>query len=298
MRAGGGGARGTLAVLGAALLWGSIGVLSVGLFRRGVSPWQVAFWRASLSAAMLGLYLAVARRDALRLAARRDLLLLSGFGLVAVGLFYLAFQLATYHTSVAVAVVLLYTAPVFVLLGARLLLGEPLGRRKVAAAALVVTGVWATSLGAAGAEVRLTAGGIAWGVTSALAYSSYYLFGKRYLPRYGVPRTLFYSLLAGTAVLGAASAAAGEAPDVRLSPAAWALLLALALGGTLLANALYYTGLSRMDAGRAAIVASVEPVVAALLALAVLGQALTWVGWVGVGLVVGGVATAAGPAGK
>jgi DME family drug/metabolite transporter len=282
------------AILGAALLWGSIGVLSVGLFRRGLSPWEVAFWRAALSAGALGLYVLCFRRSVLQVAGPRDLALLGGFGVVGVGLFYVAFQLATFLTSVAVAVVMLYTAPIFVILGARLFLGEALGQRKLVMAGAVVLGVWAAALGASGAEVRLTAAGIGWGLAASLSYASYYLFGKRYLPRFGVMRMLLVSLGAGTTVLGIVSTAVGHAPRLPTDAAAWMLLFALSLGTTLLANGLYYWGLERLEAGRASILAAIEPVVAALLALVIFGQQLTPVGWIGIGLVVLGVAAAPG----
>jgi drug/metabolite transporter, DME family len=281
---------GTAAILGAAMLWACIGVISVGIFAYGISPWEVAFWRAALAAALLLAASAALRRGLLRLPGGRDALLLGGFGVVGVGVFYAAFQLAIAGTSVAVAVVLLYTAPVWVLLGARVFLGEALGRDRLLTGALVVAGVWATALGAAGAEVRVTAAGVGWGLLSALAYATYYLFGRRYLPRYGIGRMLLVSLVCGTAVLGPAAALAGHPPRLTMPAGAWLLLLALALGATLLANALYYWGLARVEAGRAAMLASVEPVAAAVLALLLLGQGLTAVGWVGVGLVVAGVA--------
>ncbi len=286
---------GVAAVFAAAVLWGSIGVLSLGLFRLGVTPWEVAFWRAALSAAALSVYLALFRPATLRLASAGDAALLGAFGAVGVGLFYVAFQLANYLTSVAVAVVLLYTAPVFVMIGARLLLGESLSARKLGAGLAVVLGVGATSLGAAGAEARLTAVGVLWGLAAALSYSAYYLFGRRYLPRFGVMRTLAFSLLSGTGVLGLAAWSLGEAPRLALPPAAWPLLLALSLGTTLLANSLYYWGLGRIEAGRAAVVAAVEPVVAALLALALFDQRLTALSWLGVGMVVGAVVLGEAP---
>lgn len=282
--------RGAAGVLAAAVLWGAIGVMSRGLFQAGMSPWQVAFWRAALSALILGVYLLLFRPSALRWTGARDAGLLAAFGVVGVGLFYASFQLATYHTSIAVAVVLLYTAPVWVMIGARALLGESLGPEKVLSGVLVVAGVAATAMGAAGAQVRLTATGVGWGLVAALAYSSYYLFGRRYLPRFGVLRTLAWSLAAGTLVLGPAATLAGY-PPLPLPPrATWPLLLGLSLGTTLLANALYYWGLRRMEAGRAALLASVEPVVAALLGRAVFGEQLTPLGWAGVAVVVAGIA--------
>jgi drug/metabolite transporter, DME family len=286
------------AVLAAAVLWGTIGVLSVGLFRAGLSPWEVAFWRAAIATVTMGVGAALLRPRALRLARPRDAALLGGFGVVGVGVFYAAYQLSIAMTSVAVAVVLLYTAPVWVVLGAAWLLGEPVRARTLLLLGVVVLGVWATALGAAGAEVRLTAAGIGWGLVSAASYASYYLFGKRYLPRFGVLRLLFYSLLAGTAALALAATAAGYPPRLDLPAAAWALLAALGLGTTLLANALYYWGLARIEASRAAILASLEPSVAALLALLVFGEALSVLGWVGVLVVTLGVAAAhAGRAG-
>lgn len=280
--------RGVVAVLGAAALWGCIGVLSVGLFARGVSPWEVAFWRAALSAAALALAAPLLPGRVWRVPAARDLGVLCAFGALGVGVFYIAFQLATYLTSVAVAVILLYLAPVLVVLAGRLLLGEALTTGRVLSVAVVLVGIWATVLGAADAEIRLRAAGIAWGVVSAVAYAAYYLFGKLYLPRYGVPRTLLYSLSAGTLLLGVAGWAAGHPPRLDHAPGSWALLLALALGTTLLANGLYYYGITRIEAGHAAVVASVEPAVAALLAWMALGQRLTPVGWIGIALVVVG----------
>jgi drug/metabolite transporter, DME family len=287
---------GAVAVLAAAVLWGSIGVLSVGLFRLGLSPWEVAFWRAALSAAVLGGGVLLARPSLLRLERTSDALLLGAFGVVGVGLFYVSYQLALALTSVAVAVVLLYTAPVWVVLGAALLLGERLGGRKLLMLGVVVVGVWATALGAVNAEVRVTVVGVGWGLLAALSYASYYLFGKRYLPRFGVVRMLLFSLLAGTLVLAVAAAAAGHPPRLDMPAGAWPLLAALAFGTTLLANGLYYWGLSRIEAGRAAILASVEPVTAALLALTIFGEALSPLGWIGVVIVTLGVATV--PAGR
>ena len=56
-----------------------------------------------------------------------------------------------------------------------------------------------------------------------------------------------------------------------------------------LAVLLFYDALRRIPAARASIVATIEPVVAALLATVVLGQTLTPAGWLGLGLVVVGV---------
>jgi drug/metabolite transporter, DME family len=287
-------AAGTLAVLAAAILWGSIGVLGVAAFRAGLTPWEVAFWRAALGGAALAGWAALVRRDLFLLPERADVLRLAAFGSVAVGLFYASYQLAVYHTTVAVAVVLLYTAPVMVVVGARITLGEPLDRWKVIMAIAVLAGVAAVSAGAAGgAQVRLSGVGVMWGLLSAATYATYYLFGKRHLPRLGVGRILLWSLLFGTLALWGMMMLIGAPPDMAALGRAPLPLILLALGATLLANGVYYWGLSRIEAGRASLLASVEPVVAALLGWVVAGQALAPLGIAGVVLVTAGVALTA-----
>ena len=55
------------------------------------------------------------------------------------------------------------------------------------------------------------------------------------------------------------------------------------------ANYLFFSALKRIEAAPTAVAATIEPVVAAILALLLFGQALTAGGWLGLGLVVAGV---------
>ncbi len=281
---------GVLAVLAAALLWATIGIWSVSLFEAGITPLDVAFWRATIAAVTLAGWAAVRRPDLFRLDGARDLALLTGYAGVAVVLFYPALLLAIEGTSVAVASVLLYTAPIFVALGARAWLGERIGPRRGTSLVVVVCGVWATALGAVGAEVEVTLVGVVWGVIAGMAYASYYLFGRRFVPRIGAARTLLWSILLGTPLLGLVLVAAGRPPTLDVPVQAWPALAALAIPSTVLANGVYYWGIRRTEANRAAVVACVEPVMAALLALWIFDQRLVWLGWIGVALVAGGVA--------
>jgi drug/metabolite transporter (DMT)-like permease len=92
--------------------------------------------------------------------------------------------------------------------------------------------------------------------------------------------------------------ALGLVPFVRFAPkdaAAWLLLVGLALVSTYLAYLLYYTGLRSVEASRAVLVATVEPVVAAALAAAVYGERLGPLGRWGRGLILLAAAAAAAP---
>jgi len=73
--------------------------------------------------------------------------------------------------------------------------------------------------------------------------------------------------------------------------AAWSYSLAQAIGPVVGANFLFFAGVRRIDAAPTAVAATVEPVVGTLLALILFGQQLTVWGWLGLLLVVGGVAS-------
>ena len=127
-----------------------------------------------------------------------------------------------------------------------------------------------------GIGVTVTFTSVAWGLCSGLSYASYYIFGKWILDRYS-PITVYAFVLS----LGAV----GLLPLVDFSPKptkAWLLLIALAIVSTYL---LYLTGLKRVEASRAVLVATVEPVVAATLALAFFGERLGPMGLAGGGLI-------------
>jgi drug/metabolite transporter, DME family len=281
-------AAGVLLVLAAALLWSLVGPFSQVALGAGVSPLEVAFWRAAIAGAAFVLHAVLAGHARLRPwpAGGRDLAALAGFALIGVTLFYAALVLAIEAGGISLAFVLLYTAPAFVVLLAWPLLGEVPTPRKLLLVALALLGV-ALVTRSDGVGVTVNPASLGWGLTAGASYASYYLFGKWVLRRYR-PVTFF----AWVRPIGAL----GLWPLVDFSPkdgAVWAWLVVLGLVSTYLAYLAYYTGLRRTEASRAVLVATVEPVAAALWAAALFGERLGWWGWTGAALVLA-VAAAAG----
>ncbi|HET6764526.1 MAG TPA: EamA family transporter, partial [Longimicrobiaceae bacterium] len=108
---------------------------------------------------------------------------------------------------------------------------------------------------------------------------------------------LFLEIAGGTLVLalvlplvGASPVAAGWVPAWMHSPTAWVQVAALGIVTVVLANFAFFGAAKRIDAAPTAVGASCEPVVGALLALVFLGQHLAPIGWLGLALVVSGVA--------
>lgn len=281
--------------LAAGALWGTTGPLSTALYAHGVEVTDVGFWRvllATLGFLGYGLY----RRDLFRVD-RKGLLLVAGGGGLIVAVFEVAYQFAIAGIGVAGAATLLYLAPIFVAVLARPLLGEALTLTRVVLALLVLAGVTLTVTGhadgAGGVPDLFSRGwatGVAGGVLSAVAYATSTLLARWAVPRYGSIRTLFLELLGGTLVLALTLPALHHAPAPPASFAGWTLVVGLGLGSVFAANLCFFAAVKRIEAAPTAIAASVEPVVGALLALAVFGQQLTAAGWIGLFVVVGGVA--------
>src|SRR2546422_10013735 len=101
------------------------------------------------------------------------------------------------------------------------------------------------------------------------------------VPRYGAVRVLFLEALGGVAILGVVLTLVHHAPAPPPSAAAWRGLAA---------NLFFFAAVRRIEAAPAAVAATIEPVVGTLLALLLFSQRLTAPGWLGLAMVVGGVA--------
>ncbi len=262
---------GYLLVALAAVLWALLGVFSQRLLNAGVGSTEIAFYRAALGGLLFVAHAGITRQ--LRLQRRTDLLAFVAFALVGVTLFFTALNMAIDAGGVSLAFILLYTAPAFVAVLAAIFLGEKLRLVNLALIGVSMTGVILVARsGGGGIEVGTAA--IVWGLVAGLSYSSYYLFGKWVLRRYR-PATI-YAFVLPVGALGLLPFVPFDA--VRLAtPALWLDVGLMAGLSTYLAYLVYYLGLQRVEASRAVLVATIEPVVAAVLAASLFGERLgTW----------------------
>lgn len=274
----------------AASLWGTLGILGTILGRYGLSPLQVATLRAATAFVLLGLVLAVAGRQHLRVKPT-DAAFYALYGLVSVAAFYGVYMVAVVRTGVGMAAMLLYTAPAYVVVLAALLWGEPLSPTKWLSLALALVGcalVVATPAPGRPAPLVLEPVGVLAGLASGLTYALFTVFGRFSLARHSAWTTLFYALGWGSLFLTIFSLSSSTYPPLPLR--AWAWVLALAVGPTLLAYYLYLQALLRVEAGRASIVCTVEPLVACVLAYLILGETMTPLQAAGALLLLTGVA--------
>lgn len=270
--------KGYIYILMAAVMWGFLGPFGKMAFQEGVTPLEVAFWRAVLAWACFAGTAAWQKRIRVDV---RDLPRMFLFGFMSVTLFYGSYQLAVEKGGAALASVLLYTAPAWVLVMSRVILGEVLTRAKGVALVLTLSGVVLISLNQ---DTPAMGGGVGWqaiffGLLSGFCYSLYYIFGKQFSDKYSAPVLFFYILPFGALCL------VPWFDFVHKTPTAWTALALIALVSTFGAYYSYYAGLKLIEAGRASIIATMEPVVAAVVAWFWWGEVFSAAGYLGSALI-------------
>jgi DME family drug/metabolite transporter len=282
--------------IGAGVLWGTTGPLSTALYAEGASLTSVGFWRIALGGAVLAAWGGIFHRE-LFSTDRAGMLVVGLLGGACVAGFEVAYQFAIAGVGVAGAAALLYTAPVIVAVAARVFLGEALTPLRIVLALGVMAGATLTVRGGSGVEgIFLSRGeglllGVVGGLVSALSFAGTTLIGRWAVPRYGPLRVLWMEIVGGMLILGGALPLFGRTPVPPAGTSAWMYIALLAAGTVLLANVLFFGALRRVEAAPVSVAATIEPVAGALLALALLDQRLTLLGWVGLCLVVLCVAT-------
>ena len=276
------------AVVAAAALWGLMGLFVRHLSAAGLGSLEATQLRITVGLFLVGLYLLCFRREKLRVRLR-DLWCFLGTGVVSLLLFSYCYFRTMTLTSLAVAGVLLYTAPVFVMLLSVVLFREKMTAAKLAALLMAVLGCALVSGIGAGEPLGLT--GLLLGLGSGFFYALYSIFGRFAINRgYDSWTITFYTFLfcaLGGALLcdwpsvGGALAAGGGS--------LWVWTLAMGLVTAFAAYLLYTWGLERMESSRASILASVEPVVATLVGIFVFHETVPWPALVGIVLVLGAV---------
>lgn len=276
--------RGYLYVLCAAALWALIGPLSKQAIAYGVEPLEAAFWRSAIGWSLFAAHAFSARCWKLQ---RTDVPAVAAFGVFGVATLFGAYIMSIHYVGAALASVLLYTAPAWVAVLAWLMLGEAMTGNKIIALCMTIAGVACVSLGPSLLSGQglgaVNMPGVLLGLLSGLSYATYYIFGKRYLGRYQTPTLFLYALPVGCLCL------LPFVPFSQKSWQAWATLAALALTTTYGAYSVYYAGLRRLEATRTAIVASLEPVLAAALAYVWWNERFDVAGYVGSALILGAV---------
>ena len=270
--------RWNLSVAGLAASWGFISVIVAGV---DLDASVLVFFRLALAALAIGTAAAaLGRADLIRLPERPLRLLVVGVVLAAHWfLFFETIKLS----SVAVALLTVYTAPVFLSLLAPVFLPE--SRSRIALAALLPAGAGIAFIalaGEGGKHARPLA--VASGLGAAITYAALVIATKRLTRRLPSATIAFWSYVVAAATLAPFLLTAPRVLPESGVDALYVVCLGVVFTG--LSYFVYVSLLRRVTAQAIGVLAFLEPVSAALLAWAILGQALGWQVAVGGALVV------------
>jgi drug/metabolite transporter (DMT)-like permease len=285
----------------AATLFAVNGSVSKVVLSSGLSALELAQIRNTAAAILFFVFLIVVAPSRLRVD-RRELLFLVAFGIVGIALVQWLYFVAIDNLPVGVALLIEFTAPLFVALFARLVYKEHVRRRLWVSVGLCLTGLalvvelWS---GVAFSTVGVTA---AFG--GALSLTAYLLMAERERRHRDAASLSFYGFLFAT-LLWAVVQPLWSFPwdvlddDVSLqgnlseySAPVWALVAFIVVIGTMVTFSLLTGSLKHISATRASIVATLEPVVATVIAWAWLGESFGPTQLVGGAIVIAGILVA------
>jgi len=272
-------------ILAAAALWGIIGVWNRWLMAGGLSPYSIVVVRNCGGLVLLLAVIALRDRSVFHVE-RQHLKYFFGTGVVSVVLFTVCYFSCQEICSLAVASILLYTAPAIVVVLSAILWREPVTKKKLLALGLTLVGC-ALVCGVFSGSLTVTGGGIALGLGAGFFYALYSIFGRYALAHYGpMTVTVWTFVFAGAASLvlvRPAELAALAQPSMALTA------VGLVVCSTVLPYILYTRGLARVEAGKASILASLEPVVASVAGVVLFGEPMSPLTAAGIVCVLAGV---------
>ena len=270
----------TALVLTAGVLWGVTGIFVRALGAEGFGAIQIVFIRLLASLPPFAvLILCKDRKNGFRIRLR-DLPLFLGLGIGSILFFTVCYFTAMREMSLSTAAGLLYTSPIWVMLASVFLFKNPFTLRKGTALALSFIGcVLVSGWG------KVSVKGLLAGLGAGLGYAAYSILATVALKRYPPHTITFYTFLIATVGALPMSDPVGTVSRIAASPHTGRLLLLFAAAGIVivfLPYLCYTSGLRAVPADTAAILTTVEPLVATLVGVAVFHETLTFSGVFGI----------------
>ncbi|HWZ81440.1 MAG TPA: DMT family transporter [Terriglobales bacterium] len=273
--------RGYLYIGAAALFWGVAATLGRAVFTGripgvqlgAIDPLILSQSRTTLSLFLLLPILLVQRgAQALRVPGR-DLIRFLLIGVLGVAASNYLYYLAIQRTNVAVAIILQYTAPVWVLLYTVLRGGRRPSLRRGAAVALAVAGcVLAVGFVGSG-NLRLDTVGVIAALLAAFSFAFYNVGGHSVLAGYDRWKVLLW-VLASAATFWIFVNPPWKIWAAHFSAGQWGFMLAFSLVSVLGPFSCYFAGLQHLEPTRAVVVSCLEPVFSIVFAAIALGELL------------------------
>ena len=275
-------------ILLAGCFWGSMGIFVRRLTDYGFSSIQIVAIRVTLAALIFCMLLLIKDPSGFRISVK-DIPLFLGLGFGSILFFTVCYFTAITMMPLSTAAILLYTSPIWIMLMSVLFFREKLTGRKLLALALAFAGCVLVS-GVSGEGMTLP--GLLVGLGSGIGYGLYSILGtvalRRYSPYTVTTYTFAFAALGSWLICRPADMLAKFAAAPNLPGLVFFCFLT-ALVTAVIPFLAYTLGLQTVEASRAGILATVEPLVATLIGVAVFSEPLTLLSGLGILLILAAV---------
>lgn len=279
---------GIILIILAGCFWGSMGIFVRKLGTYGFSAIQIVSIRITLAALIFSLVLFIKDRKGFKISPK-DIPLFLGLGFGSILFFTICYFTAITMMPLSTAAILLYTSPVWIMLMSIFFFHEKLDKRKLIALALAFGGCVLVS-GISGEGMTVT--GLLIGLGSGIGYGLYSILGKIALRKYSSYTVTTYTFIFAAAGSWIISQPADMIAKFSAAPD-FGFLIVLGFLTALVTAVIpflsYTIGLESVEASKAGIIATIEPMVATLIGVLVFSEKLTLMSGAGILLILAAV---------
>ena len=247
---------------------------TLGIFVRNipVSSGELALYRAVLAALMIAIFLILTKQRISFISIKKEVPLLLASG-IAMGINWILLFEAYKYTTVSVATLSYYFAPVIVTVVCPIVFKERLTGKQIVCFVMSTLGlVMITGIGDVGGGSDFI--GILFGLCAAVFYATVILLNKFIKNVEGIHRTFLQFLSAIVILLPYVIMTSGVTLG-ELNGIGWINLLIVGLIHTGVTYCMYFSSLKELTGQKAAILSYIDPLVAVLISVTILGEAMT-----------------------
>jgi drug/metabolite transporter (DMT)-like permease len=267
----------TFSTIAAGVLWGMISIFLKNLSANNFSLLQILTFRASVSSVLLFIFFLMKDRGLLKIELK-DIWMFVGTGVISLTFFSLCYFFSILESGASVAVILLYTSPIFILILSAILFKEKITTVKLFA--LILTFVGCVFVTGIGGENHLSAKGLFIGLCAGFGYALYSIFSRFALKKYKPLTVTFYTFVFSSLSLLPFCNVFKVIPN--FTPSSAFFMIGIAFFCTVLPYIFYTFGLSGLETGKAAILVTVEPLVGSLIGIFIWKENIDVVKFVGI----------------
>lgn len=255
---------GVLLVILAGCSWGLISIFIRQFDRVNMDTWDIMFYRSWVSVLLLLIYFVIKDMGQLRIELR-DLWMFVGTGILSLTFFSYCYFKSIIALGTSVAVVLLYTSPIFILLMSVVIFKERITVRKLLAVALTFAGCILVAGIVPGSTGRITISGLILGLGAGFGYALYSIFAGFAMKKYSSITINFYTFLFSGIAVAFIRNPINTISRTGTDMIPW--IIGISFVCTVFPYLTYTAGMKLTEVSKAAVLVTVEPLVGALIGI-------------------------------